>query len=259
MKNKENWKPSKFVFKKGKLRASRDEKQVGYSSRLVADIIAKFYDHTIKKHVSGNLLDLGCGKVPLYEAYSPFIDDNFCVDWVNSFHKNEFLDMSADLNAPIAIEDNRFDTIILSDVLEHIKEPKLLWNEMARIIKEEGTLIMNVPFFYWLHEEPFDYFRYTKHSLKQMANESGFEIIEIQSLGGVPEILADMIAKTIRRVPILGKSIVGKSISKMIQSLTWLFINTSIGQKASRATRDQFPIAYGLIAKKQYNKRNKNH
>lgn len=250
MKNKDNWEPSKFVYKKGELRASRDEKQVGYSSRLFADIIAKFYDSAIKKYVSGNLLDLGCGKVPLYEAYAAFIDENFCVDWENSLHENEFLDMNADLNKPIEIENNRFDTIILSDVLEHIENPKLLWSEMARIIKEEGILIMNVPFFYWLHEEPFDYYRYTKYSLKKMADESGFEIIELQSLGGAPEILADIFAKTIGRIPVLGKSLIGKSISKMIQSLTWRLINTSIGKRASRATQDQFPIAYGLIARK---------
>ena len=245
MKNKENWKPTKFIQHKGKLRASRDEKQVSYSSRLVADITAKFYDRVIREYAKGYLLDLGCGKVPFYETYVSFISDNFCVDWENSIHKNEFIDMVADLNMPIDIEDNCFDTIILSDVLEHIKEPKLLWSEMARILKEGGTLIMNVPFFYWLHEEPHDYYRYTKHSLTAMAKESGFEIIEIKSLGGAPEILTDIVAKTIHIIPIAGKF-----ISILIQNITWLLINMKIGNKVSRATRDSFPIAYGLVAKK---------
>ena len=245
MRNKENWKPTKFIYKKGKLRASKDEKQVGYSSRLVADIIGGFYNRVLKKYAKGNLIDLGCGNVPLYEAYNAFVTDNFCVDWKNLSHKNEFLDMIADLNMPLEIRDNSFDTIILSDVLEHIKEPKLLWNEMYRILRQEGTLIMNVPFFYWLHEEPHDYYRYTKHSLIAMANESGFEVIEIESLGGAPEILTDITAKTIRRIPLIGKL-----ISKLIQKLTWIFINLKFGKKVSRSTSASFPICYGLIAKK---------
>ena len=116
---------------------------------------------------------------------------------------------------------------------------------MYRILRKEGTLIMNVPFFYWLHEDPHDYYRYTKHALIAMANESGFEVIEIESLGGAPEILTDITAKTIRRIPLIGKL-----ISKLIQKLTWIFINLKFGKKISRSTSGSFPIAYGLIAKK---------
>lgn len=246
MKNKENWKPSKFVYHQGCLRASRDTKDVGFSSRLMVDLIAGFYDRILKKYAQGRLLDLGCGKVPLYEAYRPYIADNTCVDWENSLHQNEFLDLAADLNFPLPLEDNTYDTIILSDVLEHIKNPRGLWGEMARVLKMEGNLIMNVPFFYWLHEEPYDYFRYTKYALMAMADEAGFEITELESIGGAPEVLADIGAKTIKRVPL-----VGKHLSISTQYLTWLFVRSSLGSKVSRATSNQFPLAYGLVAKKK--------
>ena len=42
MRNKEKWKPSKYIYKKGRLIASRDPKEVGISSRLIADLIAIF-------------------------------------------------------------------------------------------------------------------------------------------------------------------------------------------------------------------------
>ena len=80
MKNKEFWKPSKFIYKNKKLIASRDPKEVSISSRLMIDIIAQFYDNYLKLYARGNLLDLGCGKVPLYEAYKDYIIDNTCVD-----------------------------------------------------------------------------------------------------------------------------------------------------------------------------------
>ncbi|MGE3825510.1 MAG: hypothetical protein AB7G44_14910, partial [Bacteroidia bacterium] len=98
MRNKEQWKPSKFVYRNGKLYASRDAAEVNVSSRLIADIIASFYEREIKNHVKGKLLDLGCGKVPLYLAYLDFTTEVACVDWPNSLHKNIYLDHEMDLN-----------------------------------------------------------------------------------------------------------------------------------------------------------------
>ncbi|MBW6484016.1 MAG: hypothetical protein K0B10_13270 [Vicingaceae bacterium] len=92
MKNKEQWSPSKYVLKKGNLKGSRDKKDVTISSRLFVDLVASFYQENIPLYVSGNLLDLGCGKVPLYESYKNYILDNSCVDWQNTIHKNPFLD-----------------------------------------------------------------------------------------------------------------------------------------------------------------------
>jgi hypothetical protein len=69
MRNCDDWKASKYVRKNGRLIASRDPKEVGISSRLITDRIAECYDANLKLHAKGRLLDLGCGKVPLYDAY----------------------------------------------------------------------------------------------------------------------------------------------------------------------------------------------
>jgi len=246
MKNKDKWKESKFVHnKKGKLRASRNTKEVGIASRLFADSIANFYDRKLKKYAKGNLLDLGCGQAPLYSAYKEYASEVTCIDWENSLHKNIFLDMHCDLNTELPIDDNVYDTIILSDVIEHIKEPKLLWSEMNRVLTNDGILYLNVPFYYWLHEEPYDYHRYTKYALQAMAEDSGFEILELEALGGVPEILADILAKTTIGIPVIGKL-----SANIIQSLTSLLVKTKFGNKISKVTSKRFPMGYALIAKK---------
>ena len=92
MRNKEKWSPSKYIHKKGKLVASRDRKEVGIGSRLIADLVAELYDRNLKQHAKGKLLDLGCGNVPLYGAYRELVTDNICVDWGNTLHKSEYLD-----------------------------------------------------------------------------------------------------------------------------------------------------------------------
>lgn len=117
MKNRDKWQPSKYILKKGKLIASRDRKEVGVASRLMADLVAKFYDKALRQHATGKLLDLGCGKVPLFNAYEEYITDNICVDWENTLHENEYLDFESDLTKNLPFEDNEFNTIILSDVL----------------------------------------------------------------------------------------------------------------------------------------------
>lgn len=245
MKNKALWTPTKFVFKNKKLRASKDPLQVSISSRLITDIIAKFYDTRLKVYANGDLLDLGCGNVPLYDAYKNYVTSNICIDWENSLHKNKYLDFNVDLNLALPLKDNQFDTIICSDVLEHIRDPNLLWKEMSRIIKDEGVLLLNVPFFYWLHEEPFDYFRYTSHALKSMAENNNFEIIELTPYGGVPEIIADISSKWIINIPYFGKI-----FAKIIQGITSTFLKLRIGKKISKSSSKQFPFGYFLIAKK---------
>ena len=245
MRNRDRWQPSKYVYRKAKLIASRDRKEVGVGSRLIADLIAKFYDNNIRQHAKGKLLDLGCGKVPLYIAYKDYVSDNICVDWENTLHKNEYLDFECDLTKALPFTDGEFDTIILSDVLEHIPEPEDLWKEMSRILSIGGKVIMNVPFYYWLHEQPHDYYRYTKFALQRFVEGSGLRLIQLDSIGGTPEIMADIFAKNILHVPKIGRP-----LAMFAQWLTMSFISTKFGKKVSEANNDIFPLAYFLIAEK---------
>lgn len=245
MKNQSSWKPSKFVYKKGTLRASRNPDEVGICSTLIADLIANLYQENLPHHATGRLLDLGCGKVPLYEAYKDHISENVCVDWANSLHKNPYLDLEYDITQPLPFKDEEFDTIILSDVLEHIPEPDDLWNEMARILTAEGKIIMNVPFYYWLHEKPHDYYRYTEFALRRFAEKYGMKVIVLRAVGGVPEIIADVLAKTTFKIPLIGGF-----FARSVQWLTYIFLKTRIGKKISSKSSAVFPLGYFLVVQK---------
>ncbi len=245
MKSEDTWSPTKFVRRKGRLRASRDPKEIGVGSRLIGDLVARFYDENIPEYAAGSLIDLGCGKVPLYDTYRNHVSAVTCVDWKAPDNGQDHLDQVCDLSSPLPYDKGQFQTIILSDVLEHIPEPHLLWAELARLLSPGGHLIMNTPFMHCLHEQPYDYYRFSSHALRRFAEINGFEIVFVEAIGGTPEIMTDIIAKHLQFVPF-----VGKLISRAVQGLTFWFVNTRIGKSFSRKTSDAFPLGYALVARR---------
>lgn len=245
MKNSDSWAPTKYVLRDGRLMASRDTDEVSVGSRLVADIVAQRYADNLERHASGRLLDLGCGQVPLYGAYRNFITENICVDWANTRHAMSYLDFECDLSERLPFDDNEFDTIILSDVLEHIPSPEHLWTEMQRVLKPGGKLIMNVPFFYCLHETPHDFYRYSEFALRRFVDRAGLELVQLEAVGGSPEVFADMMAKHLQFV-----AIVGSPLARVVQYLTRLFVGTAAGRRLSTRTAEAFPLGYFLVAAK---------
>jgi SAM-dependent methyltransferase len=245
MKSRDQWKPSKYVYRNGKLTASRDPGEVSISSRLIGDRVAEFYDHNLREHAKGKLLDLGCGKVPLFLAYKDHVTDNVCVDWEHTLHKNDYVDFECDLTKSLPFEDGEFDTVLLSDVLEHIPQPEHLWAEIARILAQNGKLIMNVPFYYWIHEQPHDYYRYTEFALRRFVEGSGLRLIQLDRIGGANEIMADIFAKNVHHVPLIGPS-----LAKFSQWLAVSVIGKTFGKTLSEANSGSFPFGYFLIAEK---------
>jgi len=245
MRNRDKLQPSKYIYRNGKLIASRSTQELNVGSRLVAGLTAEAYNDNLRQHVKGKLLDLGCGKVPLFMAYKDYITDNICVDWENTRHKNEYLDFECDLTKTLPFKDGEFNTIILSSVLEHIPQPEHLWKEISRILAIDGKIIMNVPFYYWLHEQPHDYYRYTEFALRRSVENAGLTLLKLNSIGGAPEIMTDIFAKNIVRVPRIGRP-----LAIFAQWLTASLIKTKIGKKLSESTNDRFPFGYFLIAAK---------
>lgn len=241
MRNQGLWKPSKFVKSKNSYKATNDIKSVGIAYRFIGDLQAKNYFELIQEYAKGDLLDLGCGNVSLYQMYKPFTKNIICADWPNSYHNSLFLDFQINLNRPLPVKDNRFDTILLTDVLEHILNPDLLLKEMTRILKPGGKMIITVPFFHLLHEEPYDYFRYTEFRLKMFCEENGLKVLKLFPYGASLEILIDFIAKHISFSSIL---------SKLNYSFGKLISNSFIGKKIYSSTYSKYPLGYCLVTQK---------
>jgi len=246
MRNPDLWNPTKFVLRRGRLRASRDRKACALASRLAVDRTAALYEEHIPAHCRGRLLDLGCGFVPLHGVYAPHVERSVCADWPNTIHKSSNLDVACDLTSELPFLDACFDTVILSDVLEHVPDPSLLWREMSRVLRPGGKLLLNVPFLYRIHEAPHDYYRYTEFALRRFAEQSGFDLLLLQAIGGVREVLADLIGKRLERRPLLGKP-----LALAVQAAAFRIGNTKLGAKKTAKTGRTYPLAYFLVAERR--------
>lgn len=131
----------------------------------------------------GTVYDLGCGRRPYEKEILQVAERYIGVDWSNTLHGLN-ADIVADLNKPLPIESEVADTVVSFQVLEHLCEPQIMLGEAFRILRSGGSIYITVPFQWWLHEAPYDYFRYTRHGLEYMLAKAGFVNVVIKESTG---------------------------------------------------------------------------
>jgi len=146
-------------------------------------------------HFFGNVLDVGCGIMP----YKKIILGNKAVsNYVGmdlekpTYYKNVKPDCTWD-GCHIPFENNSFECIIATEVLEHVALPDLFLKEVYRVLKPNGIFFCTVPFIWHLHEVPFDEYRYTPFSIKRLINQAGFKGVEVNPTGGWDSALSQML------------------------------------------------------------------
>ncbi len=91
-------------------------------------------------------------------------------------------DVICDLTKPLPFRDDSLDIIIASNVFEHLPNTKDVLSECYRILKPGGCLIGTIPFMLGVHQEPYDYHRYTPFMLERLLKETGLKNVKISTL-----------------------------------------------------------------------------
>lgn len=140
-------------------------------------------ESALKQYAHGILLDIGCGEKPYESMTQGLVTIHIGLDHPGSLHNKQNTDIFATAYET-GVAAKSIDTVLCTVVLEHLEYPQEALNEIYRIMKPGGYLIISTPLFWHLHEEPRDFFRYTKYGLAHLLSSAGFELIELNPLSG---------------------------------------------------------------------------
>ncbi len=93
------------------------------------------------------------------------------------------LDVVGDLSA-LPFRDGTFEACLNVVTLEHVKDPALGLREIGRTLAPGGRFLLIVPFEWEEHQQPHDYFRFTRFSLTYLLDQAGFGDVSIRPVGG---------------------------------------------------------------------------
>jgi len=140
-------------------------------------------NNEIIKYVRGNLLDIGCGDKPFFLSIKDMIEKYIGLDHPGTLHSKKNIDIFA-IADDLPFKNNAFDSVLLTQVIEHLENPLTVLSEIYRVLKSDGTVIISWPFVYPIHEAPRDFYRYTEYGMRYLAQRSGFQIVKIKPLSG---------------------------------------------------------------------------
>ena len=115
------------------------------------------------------------------------------------------LDVVAELNA-LPFKNGVFEACLNVVTLEHVREPGCALKEIARTLAPGGKLLLIAPHEWEEHQQPHDYFRYTRYGLDYLLRQAGFEPLEIRPAGGFFRLLSRRLLNALQFFP--GPSIV---------------------------------------------------
>jgi len=136
----------------------------------------------ISEHARGVCLDAGSGRSPYKRMLQQYAEHVTSVDVED---RSGETDIIADIQSMPQLPDASFDTILCSQVLEHVPRPWNAMREFARVLRPKGVLILTVPHLSIIHEAPHDYYRYTRYGLKALCEQAVLEVLKLEPTGGL--------------------------------------------------------------------------
>jgi SAM-dependent methyltransferase len=140
------------------------------------------------------VLDAGAGDAPYRPlfAHCAYLTQ----DWPGSPHAGaQRVDIVADLHE-LPADLGELDLVVCTEVLEHVADPSVVLAELRRVLRPGGSLLVTVPFVAGLHEEPYDFYRYTNHALRMLLDRAGFSEVAVEPLTGWWSTLASVLRYT---------------------------------------------------------------
>jgi SAM-dependent methyltransferase len=191
--------------------ATLDRARASLSRQLVRERITEF----LRPHATAErVLDLGCGNSP----YATLFPNRLCLD----LRPRPGAGVVGDAHS-LPFASGCFDLIISTEMLEHTLDPQRIVDEIRRVLRPGGRVLLTTRFIFPLHDVPGDYYRFTNYALTHLfrdwssarvdAEATSFETIGVIFHRMV--IQCDFKAPRIVRLPLL-------LAARLMSRLDWL-------------------------------------
>ena len=132
------------------------------------------------------------------------------------------LNVSGDLLA-MPFRDGAFHHVLCTETLEHLTDPGTFLCEVARVLRPGGRLHMTAPLSFKEHQQPHDYFRYTRYGIALLLERAGLEAVAIEPEGGYFRYLGDKIQPVHRYLFRKDRALIWKVLFLILQPFSMLF------------------------------------
>lgn len=156
----------------------------------------------IKKRIKGIfknkqdfILDLGCGKKPYYRKFikgkliSADIEKSGRVDIICDSHH-------------IPLKKEKFDKVLCVNSFYYFSDPFRAMDEIHRVLKKDGKIVMQMPFIYPIHDAPVDKYRFTEYGIRNLLKDK-FKVDKIEAIGGIFSLPSVILHSLIKGIPII--------------------------------------------------------
>jgi SAM-dependent methyltransferase len=128
---------------------------------------------SVSTTVRGDIFDYGCGAAPYRNFFSN------CKSYVSAdVNPGPQVDRVLRTDGTTEESEESFDLIFSTQVLEHVRDPRLYLRECHRILRSGGQLLLTTHGMIEEHGAPWDFHRWTATGLQQLVESSGFRVIE---------------------------------------------------------------------------------
>lgn len=188
--------------------------------------------------LNGKLLDVGCGTKPYQSMFN--VENYIGLEYENPRSRELGVADQFYTGSKFPFDDCEFDSILCNQVLEHVFNPVEFLNEINRVLKVKGLILLTVPFVWDEHEQPHDFARYSSFGLAHLLQQSGFQIIKQEKLctnfSVISQITNGYVFKISQKLPRLARALLtllviapvnifGIVLSKIIPSNDDIFLD----------------------------------
>jgi SAM-dependent methyltransferase len=154
---------------------------MGHVARGASLVRALFNESLRSYRVEGDVLDLGSKSAanPSYRYLS--VAPGARLTFTDIAGGEGVTRVNVEERFPFA--DGSFDYVLAFHLMEHVYHYAYALEEIRRVLRPGGKLIIAVPFLHMYHEDPVDYFRFTDTALIRICKERSLDCVSMEYVG----------------------------------------------------------------------------